>query len=67
MQPGMYSGEILECFISRVPVEVGRLLRYTMTHDFVAGDFMWTGIDYLGEAHWPAPLSFLRGYGYLWF
>ena len=24
-----------------------------MTHDYVAGDFMWTGIDYLGEAHWP--------------
>lgn len=36
------------------PVEAGRLLRYTMTHDYVAGDFMWTGIDYLGESHWPA-------------
>lgn len=36
------------------PVEAGRLLRYTMTHDYIAGDFMWTGIDYLGEAHWPA-------------
>ena len=35
------------------PVAVGKLLRYTMTHDFVAGDYMWTGIDYLGEAHWP--------------
>lgn len=35
------------------PVSVGKLLRYTMTHDFVAGDYMWTGIDYLGEAHWP--------------
>lgn len=35
------------------PVESGRLLRYTMSHDYVAGDFMWTGIDYLGEAHWP--------------
>lgn len=35
------------------PVAVGRVLRYTMTHDFVAGDFMWTGIDYLGEAGWP--------------
>ncbi len=34
-------------------VTVGKLLRYTMTHDFVAGDYMWTGIDYLGEAHWP--------------
>lgn len=35
------------------PVEVGKLLKFTMTHDYVAGDFMWTGIDYLGEAHWP--------------
>ena len=35
------------------PVSVGKLLRYTMSHDYVAGDFMWTGIDYLGEAHWP--------------
>ncbi|MCR4903353.1 MAG: DUF4982 domain-containing protein [Butyrivibrio sp.] len=36
------------------PVIVGRLLRYTMTHDYVSGDYMWTGIDYLGEAHWPS-------------
>ncbi len=35
------------------PVIVGRLLRYTLTHDYVAGDYMWTGVDYLGEAHWP--------------
>jgi len=34
-------------------VNIQRLLRYTMTRDFVMGDFMWTGIDYLGEAHWP--------------
>lgn len=39
------------------PVNVGKLLRYTMSHDYVAGDFMWTGIDYLGEAHWPARSS----------
>jgi beta-galactosidase len=23
-------------------------------HDFIIGDFMWTGIDYLGEARWPS-------------
>lgn len=34
-------------------VDVGRLLRFTMTHDYVSGDFMWTGADYLGEAGWP--------------
>lgn len=39
------------------PVEIGKLLHYTMTHDHIAGDFMWTGIDYLGEAHWPAHAS----------
>ena len=36
------------------PVAVGKLLHFTMVHDYVAGDFMWTGIDYLGEAHWPS-------------
>lgn len=39
------------------PVAAGKLLRYTMTHDFVAGDYMWTGIDYLGEANWPERAS----------
>ena len=39
------------------PVKIGKLLHFTMTHDYVAGDFMWTGVDYLGEAHWPARSS----------
>jgi beta-galactosidase len=30
-----------------------QLLKVTETRDFVAGDFMWTGIDYLGESRWP--------------
>ncbi|MDR1444076.1 MAG: DUF4982 domain-containing protein [Treponema sp.] len=30
------------------------LWRYTASRDFVAGDYLWTGIDYLGETHWPA-------------
>jgi beta-galactosidase len=29
------------------------LWRYTASRDFVAGDYLWTGIDYLGEARWP--------------
>lgn len=29
------------------------LWRYTASRDFVAGDYLWTGIDYLGEAGWP--------------
>jgi beta-galactosidase len=30
-----------------------QLLKVTETRDFVAGDFMWTGVDYLGESRWP--------------
>jgi beta-galactosidase len=30
-----------------------QLLRVTETRDYVAGDFMWTGVDYLGESRWP--------------
>jgi beta-galactosidase len=30
-----------------------QLWRFTRTNDYVAGDFMWTGIDYLGETRWP--------------
>jgi beta-galactosidase len=40
-----------------MPVNGAKLLRFTMTRDYVAGDFMWTGIDHLGEAHWPAKAS----------
>ncbi len=31
-----------------------QLWKYVSVHDYVIGDFMWTGIDYLGEARWPA-------------
>jgi beta-galactosidase len=31
-----------------------RLWKFTRTYDYVAGDFMWTGIDYIGESNkWP--------------
>ncbi|MGA2977623.1 MAG: glycoside hydrolase family 2 TIM barrel-domain containing protein [Spirochaetia bacterium] len=30
-----------------------QLLKITETRDYVAGDFMWTGVDYLGESRWP--------------
>ncbi len=35
-------------------IEVEQLQKFVQAHDYVAGDFMWTGIDYLGEAAWPA-------------
>lgn len=29
------------------------LWRFTASRDYVAGDYLWTGIDYLGESGWP--------------
>jgi beta-galactosidase len=34
-------------------VDVEQLWKFVGTYDYVAGDFMWTGIDHLGEAFWP--------------
>ncbi|MES2276392.1 MAG: sugar-binding domain-containing protein [Bacteroidota bacterium] len=30
-----------------------QLWKFVAVHNYVIGDFMWTGIDYLGEARWP--------------
>jgi beta-galactosidase len=35
-------------------IDVEQLWKFVRTYDYVAGDFMWTGIDHLGEARWPA-------------
>jgi len=29
------------------------LWRFAATHDYVIGEFIWTGFDYLGESKWP--------------
>jgi beta-galactosidase len=34
-------------------VRTEQLWKFVSVHDYVIGDFMWTGIDYLGEARWP--------------
>lgn len=31
-----------------------QLWKFVSTRDYVIGDFMWAGIDYLGESMWPA-------------
>jgi beta-galactosidase len=38
-------------------ITVEQLWKFTSTYDYVAGDFMWTGIDYLGESQWPSRSS----------
>jgi beta-galactosidase len=34
-------------------LDTEQLWKYVRTYDFVSGDFMWTGIDHLGESSWP--------------
>ncbi len=35
-------------------IDAEQLWKFVSIHDYVIGDFMWTGIDYLGESFWPA-------------
>ena len=35
-------------------IRLEQLWKFALTHDYIIGHFMWTGIDYLGEARWPA-------------
>lgn len=34
-------------------IRAEQLWRFVALNDYFAGDFMWTGIDYLGESFWP--------------
>ncbi len=35
-------------------IRAEQLWKFEALYDYVIGDFMWTGIDYLGEARWPS-------------
>jgi beta-galactosidase len=66
---GTESGSIFESFDERLSLgddstavrpnytsgmlQVERLWKWVTLHDYFAGNFMWTGIDYLGESTWP--------------
>jgi beta-galactosidase len=66
---GTESGSIFQSFAERyslgadseVPranyttgmLQVERLWKWITMRDYFAGDFMWTGVDYLGESTWP--------------
>jgi beta-galactosidase len=38
-------------------IRAEQLWKFVKVHDYVIGDFGWTGIDYLGEARWPGKLA----------
>ncbi|MFZ0663840.1 MAG: DUF4982 domain-containing protein [Acidobacteriaceae bacterium] len=40
-------------FMRNLSLDTEELWQFVRTYDYVSGDFMWTGIDYLGEAFWP--------------
>jgi beta-galactosidase len=40
-------------FYTATMVRPEQLWRFVSMNDWFVGDFMWTGIDYLGEARWP--------------
>lgn len=42
---------------SNTEIEVEQLQKFIQTYDYVSGDYLWTGIDYLGEARWPNTLA----------
>jgi beta-galactosidase len=54
--PGGEGGPFRGMGLSRM-IAVEQLWKFTSTYDYVAGDFMWTGIDYLGESRWPSKNS----------
>ena len=45
-------------------INVEQLWRFVRTNDYVAGDFMWTGIDYLGEGGVGSPAGVLDTCGF---
>lgn len=51
---GDYSGKGFWGNYANATLHHEALWRYTVSHDFVAGDYLWTGIDYLGETRWPS-------------
>jgi beta-galactosidase len=55
--PGFYPGASASPYggyESNARIATEQLQRFTQVYDYVSGDFMWTGIAYLGEARWPA-------------
>lgn len=60
--PELFAGStpaagFLEFLRSRA-VDVEQLCKFVCTYNYVGGDFMWTGIDHIGEARWPMKGSF---------
>jgi beta-galactosidase len=51
------SAEPVRRWPSHRGINVEQLWKFVRIYDYVAGDYMWTGIDHLGEAFWPSKNS----------
>ncbi len=49
---GADAGKVRANYLSGM-IRAEQLWKFVAVHDYVIGDFIWTGIDYLGEARWP--------------
>ena len=52
LSPSDVSGSLFDIAQAK-NIDIEQLWKFVSTYDYVAGDFMWTGIDHLGEARWP--------------
>ena len=56
LNAGQTTSWLLAPYASRM-LKAERLMKFVETRDYVCGDFMWTGIDHLGENGWPMKSS----------
>jgi beta-galactosidase len=50
---GSVDSSIIRPALLSTVIRAEQLWKFVSLHDYVIGDYMWTGIDYLGEARWP--------------
>lgn len=47
-------GDVNNSILTTGFIDTEQRWKFTLVHDYVIGDFMWTGIDYYGESWWPS-------------
>ncbi len=52
-EPAPAPGSPLRARYATAMIRSEQLWKFTRVYDYVIGDFLWTGIDYLGESQWP--------------
>src|ERR1035437_3588247 len=53
----MGPNELVRADYATSMIRAEQVWKFVKVHDYVVGDFLWTGIDYLGESRWPRKLA----------